>query len=94
MGGCSGGVAVMLINHKKYSRLNQLEDTSVDKVVLTVRLGGIKLVVSTAYVRPEEIGGLRKTINVFRLLQTKIQTFQSFYKQKDRVAKRMLTKIA
>ena len=50
MGGRPGGVAVLLKNHIPYSRHNQLEDTSADNV-LTVRVSGIKLVVSTAYVR-------------------------------------------
>ena len=58
MGESSGGVAVLLKNHIPYSRLNQLEDTSVDNVVLTVRLSGNTLVVSTAYVRPDNFEGL------------------------------------
>ena len=39
MGGSSGGVAVLLKHHIPYSRLNQLEDTSVDNVILTVGPG-------------------------------------------------------
>ena len=60
MRGRSGSVAIFLKNHIPYSRLNQLEDSSVDKVALTVRLGGIKLVVSTACVRPDDFERLRK----------------------------------
>ena len=60
MRGSSGGVAVVLKNHFSYSRLDQHKDTPVDTVVLTVRLGGINLVVTTSYVRPDDIVGLRK----------------------------------
>ena len=70
MGGSSGGVAVLLKNHIPYSRLNQFEDTSVDNVVLTVRLSGIKLVVSTAYVRLDNFEGLRSTIKVIQSCKT------------------------
>ena len=62
MGGRSEGVA--------YSRLNQLEETSVDNVVLTVRLSGINLVVSSAYVRPDDFEGLRRTIKVIQSCKT------------------------
>ena len=47
MSGSSGGVAVLLKNYIPYSRLNHLEVASVDKVVLTITLGGIRLVVTT-----------------------------------------------
>ena len=57
-------------HHIPYSRLNQLEDTSVDNVVLTVGLRGIKLAVSTAYVRPDDFEGLRSTINVIHSCKT------------------------
>ena len=57
-------------HHIPYSRLNQLEDTSVDNVVLTVGLGEIKLVVSTAYVRPDDFEGLRSTIKVIQSCKT------------------------
>ena len=67
MGGSSGGVAVLLKNHIPYSRHNQLEDTSVDDVVLTVRLSAIKLVVSTAYVRPDDFEGLKSTKMLYRV---------------------------
>ena len=70
MGGRSGGVAVLLKNHIPYSRLNQFEDTSVDNAVLTVRLGGIKLVVSTAYVRPDDFERLRSTIKGIQSYKT------------------------
>ena len=70
LGGSSGGVAVLLENHIPYSGLNQLEDTSVDNVVLTVRLSGIKLVVSTAFVRPDDFEGLRSTIKVIQSCKT------------------------
>ena len=70
MGGRSGGVAVFLKNHIPYSRLNQIEDTSVDNVVLTVRLGGIKLVVSTSFVRPDDFDGLRKTRKIIQSCKT------------------------
>ena len=70
MGGSSGGDAVLLKNHIPYSRLDQLEDTSVDNVVLTVRLSGIKSVVSTAYVRPDDFEGLRRAINVIQSCKT------------------------
>ena len=70
MGGSSGGVAVSLKIHIPYSRLNHLEDTSVDNVVLTVRLGAMKLLVSTAYDRPDAFGGLRKTIKVIQSYKT------------------------
>ena len=53
-----------------YSRLNQLEYTYVDNVVLTVRLSGIKLVVSTAYVRPDDFEGLRSTIKIIQSCKT------------------------
>ena len=62
--------AVLLIHHIPYSRLNQLEDTSVDNVVLTVGLGEIKLVVSIAYVRPDDFEGLRSTIKVIQNCKT------------------------
>ena len=65
-----GGVAVLLKHHIPYSRLNQLEDTSVDNVVLTVGLSGIRLVVSTAYVRPDDFEGLRSTIKVIQSCKT------------------------
>ena len=70
IGGSSGGVAVLLKNHIPYSRLNQLEDISVDNVDLTVRLSGIRLVVSTAYCRPEDFEGLRSTIKVIQSCKT------------------------
>ena len=70
VGGSSGGVAVLLKHRIPYSRLNQLEDTSVDNVVLTVRLSGIKLVVSTAYVRPDDFEGLRSKIKVIQSCKT------------------------
>ena len=41
---------VLMKNHISFSRLSQLEDASVDNVVLTVRLGGIKLVVTTSLI--------------------------------------------
>ena len=66
MGGSSGGVAVLLKHQIPYSRLNQLEDTSVDNIVLTDGLSRIKLVVSTAYVRPDDFEGLRSTIKVIQ----------------------------
>ena len=72
MGGSSWGVAVLLKNYIAYSRLKQLEDTSVDNVVLTVRLSGIKLVVSTAYVRPDDFEGLRSTIKVIQSCKTSV----------------------
>ena len=64
MGGSSGGVAVLLINHIPYSRLNQLENTSGDKVFSIVRPGKIKLVVSTFFVRPDDFEGFRKKWNL------------------------------
>ena len=70
MGGSSGGVAVLLKHHIPFSRPNQLEDTSVDNVVLTVGLSGIDLVVSTAYVRPDDFEGLRSTIKVIQSCKT------------------------
>ena len=70
MGGSYGGVAVLLKNHIPYSRLIQLEDTSVDNVVLTVRPSGINLVVSTAYVRPDDFKRLRRTIKVIQSCKT------------------------
>ena len=70
MGGNSGGVAVLLKHHIPYSRPNQLEDTSVDNVVLTVELSGIKLIVSTAYVRPDDFEGLRSAIKVIQSCKT------------------------
>ena len=70
MGGSSGSVAILLKNHIPYSRLNQLEDSSIDNVVLPVRLGGIKLVVSTAYVIPDDFEGLRKIIKVRQSCKT------------------------
>ena len=70
MGGRSGGVAVLLKHHIPYSRLNQLEDTSVDNVVLTVGLGEIRLVVSTAYVGPDDFEGLRSTIKIIQNCKT------------------------
>ena len=70
MGGNFGGVAVLLKNHIPYSSLNQLEDTSFDNVVLTVRLGGINLFVSTAYVRTDDFEGLRRTIKVIQSCKT------------------------
>ena len=73
MGGSSGGVTVLLKNHIPYSSLNQLEDTSVDNVVLTVRLGEIRLVVSTAYVRPDDFEGLRKAIKVIQSCKTYVE---------------------
>ena len=48
----------------------QLEDTSVDNVVLTGRLSGIKLVVSSAYVRPDDFEGLRSKIKVIQSCKT------------------------
>ena len=70
MCGSSWGVAVLLKNLILYSRPNQLEDTSVDNVVLIVRLSGIKLVVSIAYVRLDDIEGLRSTIKVIQSCKT------------------------
>ena len=70
MGGNSGDVAVLLKHHIPFSRLNQLEDTSVDNVVLTVGLSGIKLIVSTAYVRPDDFEGLRSAIKVIQSCKT------------------------
>ena len=70
MGGSSGSVAILLKNHIPYSILNQVEDSSIDNVVFPVRLGGIKLVVSTAYVRPDDFEGLRKTIKVRQSCKT------------------------
>ena len=74
MGGSSssGGIPVLLKNHIPYSRPNQLEDTSVDNDdndVLTIRLSGIKLVMSTAYVRPDDFEGLRTTKKRYTELQ-------------------------
>ena len=69
MGGRSGGVAAFLKYHIPYSRLNQLENTSVDNVVLTVGLSGIKLLVSTAYVRPDDFEGLRSTKKLYRVVK-------------------------
>ena len=51
-------------------KANHLEDNSVDNVVLTVRLGGIKLVVSTAHVRPDDFEELRKAIKVIQSCKT------------------------
>ena len=59
MGGSSGGVAVLLESYNPHSRLDQLEDTFVDNVVLTVRLGRSKLVVNTSNVRADDLEGLR-----------------------------------
>ena len=70
MGGQYGGVAVLLKNHIPYSRLYQLEDTSGDNVVLTVRLGGIKLVVTTSYLRPDDFEGLRKATKIIQSCKT------------------------
>ena len=70
MGGNSGGVAVLLKNHISYSRPNQLEETIVDNVVLTVRLGGNKLVVSTSYVGPDDKEDLGKTTKVIQSCKT------------------------
>ena len=70
MGGCSGGVAGLLKNPIAYPRLNQPDDTSVDNVVLTVRLSGIKLVVSTAYVRPDDFEGLTSTKKIIQSCKT------------------------
>ena len=60
MGESSGGVAILLKNHIPYSRHNRLEDSSVDNVVLTVRLGGFRLVMATAYVRPDDFENSEK----------------------------------
>ena len=62
MSGRSGSVALSGKNHIPYSRLDELEDTAVDNVVLTVRLGGIKLVVTTSNVRPNDIEGSRRAL--------------------------------
>ena len=72
MVGSSGGVAVLLKNDIPYSRLDQLsvKDTSIDNVVLTVRLSGINLVVSTASVRSDDFEGLRSTIKVIQSCRT------------------------
>ena len=70
MGGSSGEHRSFMKHHILYSSLNQLEDTSVDNVVLTVRLSGIKLVVSTAYVRRHDFEGLRSTIKVIQSCKT------------------------
>ena len=47
IGASSEGVAVLLRNHIPHSRYKLLEDASVDNVVSTVGLSGIKLVVLT-----------------------------------------------
>ena len=64
MGGSSGGVAVLLKHHIPYSRLNQLEDTYI------YGLSGIKLIVSTAYVRSDDFEGLRSAIKVIQSCKT------------------------
>ena len=50
-----GGVALLLNEEIPYARLSAIEENSVDNIVLTKVSNGLKLVVSTAYVQPENL---------------------------------------
>ena len=60
----------MLKNQIPYPRLDQFEDAPVDNFVLTVRLGEIKLVLTTSYFRPDDIESLRKAMTVIQSCKT------------------------
>ena len=54
-----GGVAVLLKEEISYARLSEIEENSVDNIVLTIVSSGLQLVNSIAYVRPENLDGVK-----------------------------------
>ena len=59
-----GGVAILLKEEIPYARLSELEENSVDNIVITIVSNGLKLVVSTAYVQPENLDGVKNIMKV------------------------------
>ena len=54
-----GGVAILLKEEIPYARLSEIKKNSVDNIALTIVSNGLKLVVSTAYVKPENLDGVK-----------------------------------
>ena len=48
-----GGVEVLLKKEIPYPRLSEIEENSEDNIVLTIVSNGLKLVISSTYVQPE-----------------------------------------
>ena len=57
-------VAVLLKEQSPYARLSEIERNPVDNLVLTILSNGLKLVVSTAYVQPENLDGVKNIMKV------------------------------
>ena len=58
------GEAILLREEIPYARLSEIEENSVDNIALTILSNGLKLVVQTAYVQPENSDGVKNKMKV------------------------------
>ena len=59
-----GGVAILLKEEIPYARQSEIEENSIDNIALTIVSNGLKLVVSTAYVQPKNLDGVKNKMKV------------------------------
>ena len=61
-----GGVAMLLKEEMPYARLSELEENSVDNIALSIMSNGLQFVVSTAFVQPENLDGVKNTTKLLK----------------------------
>ena len=57
-------MAILLKEEIPYARLSEIEENAVDNIAVTIVSNGLKLVVSTAYVQPENLDGVKNIMKV------------------------------
>ena len=61
-----GGKAILLKEGIPYARLSEVEENSVDNLVLTIVSNGFKMVVSTTNVKPLALDRVKDILKVLR----------------------------